>query len=83
MYLSVIGVTPLEGYRLQLTFENNEDRIFDVTPYLNTGKFSELTNRDLFNSVKVKFDSIEWDNHLDLDPELLYEKSTLFLEPTN
>ena len=41
------------------------------------GKFSELTNRDLFNSVKVKFDSIEWDNNLDLDPELLYQKSRL------
>jgi len=29
----------------------------------------------LFNTVAVKFDSIEWSNHLDLDPELLYQKS--------
>jgi hypothetical protein len=30
----------------------------------------------VFNSVKVSFDSIEWKNGLDLDPELLYQEST-------
>lgn len=75
MYLSVKSVKPLAGYKLLLKFENNEDKIFDVTPYLEIGKFSELKNISLFNSVSVCFDSIEWANHLDLDPELLYQKS--------
>lgn len=75
MYLAVTNVKALEKYRLHLIFENDEERIFDVTPYLNKGKFSELKDISLFNSVKVSFDSIEWSNHLDLDPELLYEKS--------
>lgn len=75
MYLSVIDVKPMDNYRLFLTFENNEQKIFDVSPYLEIGKFSELKNKEVFNSVKISFDSIEWSNHLDLDPEILYQKS--------
>ncbi len=75
MYLAVKDVKPLENYYLLLKFENDEERIFDVKPYLNTGKFQELKDEKLFKSVRVSFDSIEWANQLDLDPELLYEKS--------
>jgi hypothetical protein len=77
MYLSVIDVKPLEEYYLLLKFENDDERVFDVSPYLNIGKFKELKDKQLFTSVKVNFDSIEWDNGLDIDPELLYEKGTI------
>ena len=43
--------------------------------YLELGKFSELKDVSLFKSVSVSFDTIEWANYLDLDPELLYQKS--------
>ena len=76
MYLSVIDVKPLKDYKLLLKFENNEEKVFDITPYLEIGKFKELKDKELFNSVKVSFDTIEWSNGLDLDPELLYEKSS-------
>ncbi|GBE32248.1 hypothetical protein BMS3Bbin05_01157 [bacterium BMS3Bbin05] len=75
MYLSVIDVKPIEEYKLLIKFKNNEERIFDVSPYLKIGKFAELKNKALFNSVTVSFDSIKWANHLDMDPEFLYEKS--------
>jgi len=75
MYLSIKEVKPLMDYNLLLKFENNEERIFDVKPYLEIGKFQELKDENLFKSVKICFDSIEWDNQLDLDPELLYQKS--------
>ena len=75
MYLAIKDVQPLENYYLLLKFENNEERIFDLKPYLNIGKFRELKDENLFKSVKVSFDSIEWANQLDLDPELLYQKS--------
>ncbi len=72
MYPAVKSVKPLAGYKLLLEFSNGEEKIFDVTPYLNMGKFSELKDISLFNSVTVKFDSIEWANQLDIDPEFLY-----------
>lgn len=74
MYLSVISAKALDDYKLLIGFENNEQKIFDVKPYLEIGKFKELKDEKLFRTVKVKFDSIEWDNMLDLDPELLYQK---------
>ena len=75
MYLAEKNVKPLKNYKLLLTFENQEVREFEVSQYLEIGKLKELKDKALFNSVKISFDSIEWANHLDLDPEMLYEKS--------
>jgi len=75
LYPSVKSVKPLEGFRLLLGYANGEEKVFDVSPYLGVGKFSELRDPSLFSSVTIKFDSIAWGNHLDLDPEFLYEKS--------
>ena len=60
MYLAVIDVEPLNDYKLLLTFENGEKRIFDVSPYLDKGIFQELKNEEKFRTVHVSFDSIEW-----------------------
>ena len=75
MSLAVIDVEPLNDYKLLLTFENGEKRIFDVSPYLDKGIFQELKNEEKFRTVRVSFDSIEWCNQADLDPEFLFEKS--------
>lgn len=75
MYLAVKDVKPIENYRLILTFENEEVRLFDMNPYLNTGIFKELKDESLFKAVRVSFDSIEWPNEADVDPETLYEDS--------
>ena len=75
MYFGVIKVKPLDNYKLLLTFENNEERIFDMKDYLNHGVFKELKDKKLFNTVHISFDTIEWGNGADLDPETLYEKS--------
>jgi hypothetical protein len=75
MYLSVITVKPLKDYEIELTFENNEVKIFDVKNYLETGIFKKLKDEKIFNQVKISFDSIEWPGGIDLDPEILYKKS--------
>jgi hypothetical protein len=75
MYLSVKEVKPSSDYSLHLTFENGEKRFFDMKPYLNNGIFKELKDISLFNTVKVSFDTIEWDNEADFDPEFLYKES--------
>ena len=75
MYLSVNKVKPLDDYKLELTFENKEIKIFGVTPYLDTGIFTTLKDENFFKMIKVSFDTIGWPNGIDLDPEILYEKS--------
>ena len=75
MYLSIKDVKPLTNYLLLLTFENNEERIFDMSPLLDKGIFRQLKDINLFNTVKVDFDTISWKNQADLCPEMLYEQS--------
>ena len=68
-------VYPLEDYQLSLVFNNGEQKIFDVKPYLNKGIFSELKNPELFKSVRPFLGSIIWDNEIDLCPDTLYLES--------
>ena len=75
MYLPVISVTPIDNYKILLTFVNGEKRQFDLNPYLDKGIFKELRDISIFNTVKVSFDSIEWENEADIDPEILYQYS--------
>jgi hypothetical protein len=78
LYLAIKTVKPLPDYKLLLTFENDETRIFDMSSYLDKGIFKELKDFNMFNTVKVNFDSVEWANEADLDPEFLYEESTKY-----
>ena len=73
MYLAVKDVKTIDDYKLILTFEDESVRIFDMKPLLGKGVFKELKDEKLFKTVKVSFDSIEWANGIDVDPETLYE----------
>ena len=75
MYFSVKSVKSISDFQLELGFENGEVRVFDMKPYLDYGVFKELLDKSLFDSVFVSFDSIQWPNGVDLDPEVLYKKS--------
>jgi hypothetical protein len=75
MCIAVKEVKPMNNYLLHLTFENGEIRQFDMKPYLETGIFKELKDPSIFNTVKPSFDTIEWVNEADFDPEVLYERS--------
>lgn len=75
MYFAVIDVKPQNDYILLLTFENGEKRLFDMKPYLEIGVFSELKDINLFNTARTSFDTVEWVNEADFDPEVLYHKS--------
>ena len=72
MYLAVKDVKTIDDYKLILTFEDDSVRIFDMKPLLGKGVFKELKDEKLFKTVKVSFDSIEWANGIDVDPETLY-----------
>lgn len=75
MYKAVTGVEATDDYKLLLCFDNKEKRAFDVSVILSRGRFSELKDLSLFKRVRISFDTVEWDNGLDLDPEYLYRRS--------
>ncbi|MGB2771388.1 MAG: DUF2442 domain-containing protein, partial [Anaerolineae bacterium] len=53
MYAGVAEVHATNDYKLVLTFDNKERRLFDMTPYLDVGRFAELKNIEAFKQVSV------------------------------
>ena len=80
MYLAIKSVTPTSDYHLIQTFENGEKRQFDMNPILDKRIFRELRDVAKFNSVRISFDTKEWDNETDLDPETLYQDSVRIID---
>ncbi|WP_019987265.1 DUF2442 domain-containing protein [Rudanella lutea] len=68
----VIAVEALPNYHLKLTFANRERKVFDASPYLQIGIFTELVDQNLFFQVKAFNGSVVWPNDLDFDPDTLY-----------
>ena len=83
MYFAITDVKPQEDYQLLLSFENGEKRQFDMKPYLDFGIFKDLRDKKMFQSVRVSFDTIEWENEADFDPEILYQKSNCHSSPNS
>ncbi len=75
MLPKVKSVKPKRNYQLLLNFENGENRIFDVKPYLKTEAFKELKTPGLFKSVSIKDGAVQWKNLVDFSSEVLYLKS--------
>ena len=80
MYFAVTDVTPLSNYLLRLKFRNGEEKVFDMKPYLSLGIFQELRDETIFKTAKVNFDTVEWINEADIDPETLYHESVAIKE---
>ena len=68
----VKNVRPEHNFTLIITFNNGEEKTFDVKPYLEIGTFKGLKDISMFNSVKPFLGSIQWSNGLDLCPDTLY-----------
>ena len=76
MYIGVKEVIPQDNYLLLLTFENNEQRVFDMKPFLDLGPvFRALKDPAVFNTARVCFKTVAWANNADIDPEVLYPNS--------
>lgn len=71
----ITRVVALENYELNLEFDSNEIRIFDVKPYLDRGIFTQLKDIAYFQQVRLFLDSITWPNGQDFDPDHLYLES--------
>ena len=72
----VQSVRPLpRTCELELVFESGEKRVFDVSPYLDKGIFTQLRADEYYNKVTVFLDSVAWPNGQDFDPDHLYIES--------
>jgi hypothetical protein len=63
-------------------FDNNESGQLDMKPFLDFGVFRKLRDPEVFNQVRVRFDTVEWPNGVDLDPEFVYMRCEKASRPT-
>ena len=70
----------LYNYKLEIKFDNNERKIFDVKPYFKFKIFNDLKNYEEFKKVQISGLSIEWENGADICPDELYNNSRQILE---
>ena len=68
----VLSVEARDDFKLIITFENGEKKIFDVAPFLDKGVFTELKNINYFKQAKVSFGSVEWPHEQDFSKDTLY-----------
>ncbi len=60
------------NYTINIIFDNDEEKVFDVNPYLDKGIFKELKDKKLFKTVRPFMGSIQWIHGQDFCPDTLY-----------
>ncbi len=75
MYPAVCKVITHKDFSLSIVLDTGEKRLLDMKPYLDFGVFKSIRDYEKFKRVRVAFDTIEWDEGIDLDPEFIYAKS--------
>lgn len=71
----VQSVVARNGYKLELTFSNGEVGVYDCTPLLDFGVFTELRDVDYFKRAIAESGTVVWPNEQDICPDTLYEDS--------
>ncbi len=71
----VTRVTPQSGHCLLLEFTNGENRLFDLTPWLDKGVFRALRDSPEFAQARLVDGSVEWPGEIDLSYDTLYLRS--------
>jgi hypothetical protein len=68
----IIDVKVLHDYKLLIKFETNEEKIFDVSPYLQYEVFKPLKNLEEFNKVYIDFGTVCWECGAGLSRDTFY-----------
>jgi hypothetical protein len=69
----VVSFTYLNGFRLLISFENGEKRVFDVGPYLNESPMTQpLRSVDYFRQAFCSGGTIEWPDGLNFCQDTFY-----------
>ena len=74
----ITWLEPLAGYKLQLCYETGEEKIFDVSPYIQGDWYERLRDMEYFKTVRILSEGtgIEWADGQDIAPHELYDAST-------
>ena len=70
-------VKVLQGYRLELVFDNGARGVVDLSGLVGKGVFAIWRDRRIFEQVQIgSFGELVWGDQIDLCPDALYLKAT-------
>ena len=75
--VKVTKVNVLQGYRLELAFDDGVSGVVDLSELVGKGVFALWRDRHVFEQVRIgSFGELAWDEKIDLCPDSLYLKVT-------
>jgi Protein of unknown function (DUF2442) len=74
MLVHVVNAKYVDGYRIEVTFNNGRTGVADFDGALIGSVFEELNDPESFRRFRVdrELDTIVWDNGADMAPEFIY-----------
>ena len=70
-------VKVLQGYRLELVFDDGVSGIVDLSGLVGKGVFTIWSDRRIFEQVRIgSFGELIWGDQIDLCPDALYLRAT-------
>ena len=76
----LVNARPLEGYRIEVTFNDGTKSQLDLTERFSGkgGLFIELADPEYFRQFRVdaELETIVWPNGIDICPDVLYALAT-------
>lgn len=79
MYYNVLKVKHIEGYKLEITFEDGKKGVVDFKDYAKLGGvFARFDDMEYFKKFYINKEAgvLCWPGDLDIAPETLYHEAT-------
>lgn len=74
---TITHAMPLEGFKLEISFDDGERGVVDLTHLAGKGIFECWNDPAVFRSVQVgPYGELAWGDHIDLCPDALYMDAT-------
>ena len=69
------SVKTKRNYQLLVKFDNGENRLFDVKPYLKERQYHDLKDSKLFSKARIEDGDVCWGDSIRFNSELVYFRS--------
>ena len=74
--IEITSAKQISDYKIEIIFNDKTKGIVDLKNTIFTDHrdiFKELKDLNKFKKFKIEFDTLSWENGLDLAPEFLYD----------
>ena len=69
----ITGLKPVDGYRIEIGFNNGNIIILDLKDKVQTTRFRELMDTDLFQKIKTDGNRIYWGEMTEISVTEIFE----------